>query len=186
MNPLLAADLEDRDDVRVIERRGGLPLDPEPLDLPGIRRGGDRKHLEGDLPAGRDLHGLVDHAHPTAADLADDPVAADRVRVETEIGGPAASDRSNERRSLAIVAAAGSSSSNASVCFGCSAANARASTRSPAWNRSMNWSTNSARMMSDSASRVVLVTPLRIIAVPRGKFGRAGARGCVEPWRRPR
>ena len=39
VNTLLAADLGDRDDVRVIERRGRLPLDPEPLDLPRVRRG---------------------------------------------------------------------------------------------------------------------------------------------------
>ncbi len=87
VNPLLAADLEDRDNVRVIQRRGGLPFDAKPLDLPGIHRGRDREHLEGNLLAGRDLHCLVDHAHPSPADLAENSVAADRVGVETEVGG---------------------------------------------------------------------------------------------------
>ncbi len=87
VNPVLAADLEDRDNVRVIQRRGGLSLDPKPLDLPWVHRGGDRQHLEGDLPAGRDLHSLVDDTHPPAAELANDAVAADRVGVQVELGG---------------------------------------------------------------------------------------------------
>ena len=71
----------------MIECRGGLSLDAEPLDLPGVGREGHREHLEGDLAVGRDLHSLVDHTHAPPAELANDPVAADRVRVEAELGG---------------------------------------------------------------------------------------------------
>ena len=76
VNALVAADAEDRHDVRVVQLRGGLGLDLEPLPLLGVDRRGERQHLQGNAPAQRDLLGLVDDAHAPPADLAEDAVFA--------------------------------------------------------------------------------------------------------------
>ena len=67
----LAADGEDRDDVRVVQLRRGLGLVLEPLQLARVERGREGQHLQGHAAAQRDLLGLVDDAHAAAADLAD-------------------------------------------------------------------------------------------------------------------
>src|SRR5262249_2044194 len=71
-----AADGEDGDDVGVVQLGGGAGLVLEALQLAGVEGGGEGQHLEGDAPAQRQLHGLVDHAHATAADLAHQRVIA--------------------------------------------------------------------------------------------------------------
>ena len=71
------ADVEDRDDVRVVQPGGGPRLVEEPP--PAVRIGGGVRpqHLQGDGAVEADVDGLVDDAHPPPAQLADDPVAGD-------------------------------------------------------------------------------------------------------------
>ena len=78
------ADLEDLHDVLVLQRRDRLGLAPEPLPLgrPGVRPGQD--HLQRDGAVEGELPGLVDDAHPAAADLPDDLVAGDQRRGEID------------------------------------------------------------------------------------------------------
>ena len=91
VNAMVAADTEDRHDVRMMQLRGGLCLDLEPLPLLGVDRRGEGQHLQCDAPAQRNLLGLVDDAHSPAADLAEDPVFAELATGENRIGrvGPA-------------------------------------------------------------------------------------------------
>jgi hypothetical protein len=81
---------EDRYDVRVVQVGGGLRLPLEPLALLLRHGAADREHLQGDVPAQRLLHGLVDHPHAAAAHLAQDAVLAqplgDVSRVRPEVG----------------------------------------------------------------------------------------------------
>ena len=76
MGPELAPDGEDRDDVRVVELGHGLRLDAEPLQFERVQPRGAGEDLQRDPAAQRDLLGLVDDAHPAAADLANEPVLA--------------------------------------------------------------------------------------------------------------
>ncbi len=76
VDALVAADTEDRHDVRMVQLRGRLGLDLEPLALLGIDRRRKGKHLERDPPAQRNLLGLIDDAHTPSADLAEDPIFA--------------------------------------------------------------------------------------------------------------
>ena len=80
MGPAIAADGEDRDDMRVVELGNRLRLDPEPLQFQRVQRRGSGKDFQRDAAPQRDLLGLVDDAHPAAADLANEPILAqDRV-----------------------------------------------------------------------------------------------------------
>ena len=72
----LAADGVDRHDVGVVQAGGGLGLELEPLELPGVERRGEGQDLQRHAAAERDLLGLVDDAHAAAADLAEDPEVA--------------------------------------------------------------------------------------------------------------
>ena len=72
-HPLGRSGGEDRHDVRMVQAGGGLRLDLEPLEMPGVERRGIGQDLQGDPPAERDLDGLVDDAHAAAAHLADQP-----------------------------------------------------------------------------------------------------------------
>ena len=72
----LAADRVDRHDVRVVQAGGGLGLELEPLQLPGVERRGERQDLQRHPAAQRELLGLVDDAHAAPADLAEDPEVA--------------------------------------------------------------------------------------------------------------
>ncbi len=71
VDPALAADRVDRDDVRMVQVRGRLGLDAEPGYLLRVDGGGEREDLQRDATAQRVLFGLVDDAHPAAAELAD-------------------------------------------------------------------------------------------------------------------
>ena len=86
VDAVVAADAEDRHDVRMVQLGGGLGLDLEPLALLGVDRRGEGQDLERDAPAQRDLLGLVDDAHAAAADLAEDPVFAELGACGNRIG----------------------------------------------------------------------------------------------------
>ena len=83
-DPLSLAGLEDRDDVRMVNRCGGprFPDEPLPEDLvQGEIRGQD---LQGHPAVKPDVTGAVDDSHSAAADLLDYPVAS-YLRARNEI-----------------------------------------------------------------------------------------------------
>ena len=109
---VLLADAEDRHDVGMVQLGGGpgLALEPPPLlDVSERLRGQD---LEGDVPAERDLLGLVDDPHAAAADLAEDAIVAELFEVAGLL--PLRSDRasivSSARAMCSIIAIAGKTS----------------------------------------------------------------------------
>src|SRR5262249_7368588 len=75
-------DAEDRHDVGVVQPGGSLGLALEALNLSSVDERPGRQDLERDLPAEPFLLGLVDHAHSTAADLANDTEPWDRRKVD--------------------------------------------------------------------------------------------------------
>jgi hypothetical protein len=82
-DPVLLAGREDRDDVRMLDRRGGLGLAHEAVAERRVDRQRGRDRLEGHDAVERQLHGAVDDPHPAAARHALDPVAGEDVaRVE--------------------------------------------------------------------------------------------------------
>ena len=78
MVPFLMPAAENRHDIGVVQpgRRPGFPL--EPLDLLGLHERARGQDLERDTPAQPFFLGLVNHSHPAATHLADDPKAVDR------------------------------------------------------------------------------------------------------------
>jgi hypothetical protein len=72
----LLADAEDGDDVAVVQQRRRPRLAAEALQVPRGEQGVAGQHLQGDVPAQRLLHRLVDHAHAAAAHLAQEAVVA--------------------------------------------------------------------------------------------------------------
>ena len=62
----------------MVEQGGGLALDLEPLPLAGVEGRGAGQDLQRHATAQGELLGLVDDAHPAAADLADDPEVAEQ------------------------------------------------------------------------------------------------------------
>ena len=72
----VAADGMDVDYVGVVERGGRPGLVLEALEAAGVECGGEGDDLQGHPAVERGLLGLVDHAHPAAADLAEDAVLA--------------------------------------------------------------------------------------------------------------
>ena len=108
----LAADGVDRDDVRVVQAGGGLGLDLEPLELPGVERRGERQDLQRHAAAERDLLGLVDDPHAAAADLAEDAEVAQDAQLVEGSGAPGRPGGRPVRwrsPSSAIISSAGSS-----------------------------------------------------------------------------
>ncbi len=75
---------ENRDDVGVLKHGGGLGLDFEPPQLPGVEQRRRRQHLDRHAAAQRDLPGLVDHSDPAPADLAPEPEIPQDVRRSRE------------------------------------------------------------------------------------------------------
>ena len=98
----MAADLEDRHDVRVVEDRHGLGLDLESAAVVVGGMGAGQEHLEGDGPVQADLARLVDDANPAVGDLANQLVIA-------EVGDPASQQGAgivlaqNRRRPVGIL-----------------------------------------------------------------------------------
>ena len=80
---LMLADPEDRDDVGVVQPRGGLGLALEPDEELGVEQPVVAQHLQRHAAAQRLLLGLVDDPHPAAADLAE----------QTEVAQPFAAPR---------------------------------------------------------------------------------------------
>ena len=77
----LASDREDWHDVRVVELGHCLRLDAEPLQFQRVERRDPGEDLERDPTPQRDLLGLVDDPHPSAADLTHEPILAEnRIR----------------------------------------------------------------------------------------------------------
>ena len=85
MQPALFTDPEDRHDVGVVQacRRPRFPLEPLPLLQVGSQL--LRQDLERHMPAQRDLLRLIHDAHAPAADLAQDAVVAQLLRVLNEL-----------------------------------------------------------------------------------------------------
>ncbi len=71
------ADVVERADVRMVERRGGARLALEALERRGILRELGREELDGDLAAETRVLGAVDDTHPAFADLVEDAVVGD-------------------------------------------------------------------------------------------------------------
>jgi hypothetical protein len=72
MHAAVGAHGVNRHDVRMVQERRRLGLGLEPRKLARVERGGEGEDLQGHAAAQRDLLGLVDDAHATAADLARD------------------------------------------------------------------------------------------------------------------
>ena len=73
---VVLAVVEDRHDVRMVQPRRGPGLAEEPAEVVGTVPQPRVHHLQRHPAAQRLPLGLVDDAHSTAADLADDPVVA--------------------------------------------------------------------------------------------------------------
>src|SRR6185503_4633301 len=73
----LLAQLEDREDVRVLQARGGLGLDLEALPALGVERPFDRQGLDRDLALEPLVVRPVHHAHAAPPDAAGHGVASD-------------------------------------------------------------------------------------------------------------
>jgi hypothetical protein len=76
VNAVVLADAEHRHDVGVVQFRRRPRLLPEALQVRRAQQAVKRQHLEGDVPAQRLLHRLVDHPHAAPAHLAQDAVLA--------------------------------------------------------------------------------------------------------------
>ena len=68
----LAADRVDVDDAGMLQRRGGLGLILEPLEMPRVENRRKGQHLQSHPAAERNLLGLIHHAHAAAPNLAQD------------------------------------------------------------------------------------------------------------------
>ncbi len=72
MNTAVTADCVDRHYLIMVQLGSGLSLILEALELPGVQRGSERQHLEGNPPVERELVRFVDHTHAAPADFPDD------------------------------------------------------------------------------------------------------------------
>src|SRR4029453_9424918 len=71
------ADLVNRADVRMIERRGRPRLESEALRGLRVALQVGWQELQRDVPAKRQILGLIDDAHAARADAAQDPIVGD-------------------------------------------------------------------------------------------------------------
>ena len=90
---VVLAELVDRDDVRVVERRQHGPLAPEAVEDGGRSLVGGQDHLEGDPAVEPGVDGLEDLAHaadpgPTLDPIGADPVEASAGRPIVSASGP--------------------------------------------------------------------------------------------------
>ena len=74
---IVLADLVDRADVGVVQRRSGTGLAAETFERVRIAGNVSRKEFQGDKSAQADVFGLVDYAHASAAEFLDDAVVRD-------------------------------------------------------------------------------------------------------------
>ena len=84
---VLFADLVNRADVRMIERRGRARLEPEALGGLRVALQIVRQELQRDVPAQRQVLGLVDDAHAAGPDAVQDPVVGDLSAFESAHAG---------------------------------------------------------------------------------------------------
>ena len=75
--PFVLADFVDGADVGMVQGGGRTGLAPEALQSLRVLRDLVGKELEGDKATERGVLGLVNHAHPAAAELLDDAVVRD-------------------------------------------------------------------------------------------------------------
>ena len=98
-DPLVLAEVEDLDDVRVVQprRRAGLVAEPSPV---GRRVTTPRvQDFQGHVGAERFTFGLVHNPHAPGADLAEDPVIAQALRQDHAWRTPGASHEGSGRPS---------------------------------------------------------------------------------------
>ena len=74
---VVLADVVQRADVRMVQRRGDARLATEPVERLAARGQLRRQELQRDVPPEPHVFGAVDDAHPSAAKAVDDPVRAD-------------------------------------------------------------------------------------------------------------
>ena len=74
-----AVDVVDRDDVGVVQRRGGLGLALETPPALGVADGFAGEELQGDRALEPRVERAIDDSHPALAKLAEDPVMGDRL-----------------------------------------------------------------------------------------------------------
>ena len=74
---VVLADVVDRADVRMVQRRGDARLAPEAFERLGVRGQIARQELQRDLTAEPDVFRAVDDAHAAAADAFENPVMTD-------------------------------------------------------------------------------------------------------------
>src|SRR5215472_3802307 len=70
----MLADLVNRADVRVVERRGGAAFALKAFECLRVRGNAVGQELEDDVPAELCVFSLVDYTHPSAAELFEDTV----------------------------------------------------------------------------------------------------------------
>ena len=75
--PVGGADVVDRDDVGIVERRGGARLLLEAVQPVGVGGEVGRQHLDGDVAVEAVVAGAIDLAHPAGAQQADDLVRSE-------------------------------------------------------------------------------------------------------------
>ncbi len=74
---VVLADVEERADVGVVQRRGDACLALEAFDRLRIARQLRREEFDGNLPAEPRVLGAIDHSHAAAAEFFDDAVVRD-------------------------------------------------------------------------------------------------------------
>ena len=86
MQPPIAADRIDRNDVRVVQRRRGMRFVAKTLQPNFVQAAGKRQHLQRHATTERQLNRIVNHPHAPAPEFADDLKVADRLGRELRVG----------------------------------------------------------------------------------------------------
>ena len=173
--PVVLAHAEDRHDVGVVQLRRRPRLALESVPLLGVAEDLRRQELQRHVAAEGDLLGLVDDAHPAAADLAEDPVVAQLRPAARGLGfgaspvGSPASD-SSARAIFSIMAIAGKTSRISSASEGWRSMYSFSEGRWPWRYRSRNSSASSSTT-PESRSRSGHGTLHPAAATPSGVHG---------------
>ena len=75
---VILADVEDRADIRMIERGRGARFALEPFEGFAIRGERGRQEFDGDLPAQARVFGAIDHAHAALAQVRNNAIVGNR------------------------------------------------------------------------------------------------------------
>src|SRR5437762_149210 len=73
----MLADAKNRDDVRMVQARGGLGFALEAFEIKPVDQPVERQHFQRHTTAERPLFGLVDDPHAAVADLAQNAIIAE-------------------------------------------------------------------------------------------------------------